>query len=111
MARKGWASLGLSRSVWAGRGTAWCGMAAAESPGIYSVSMAVALHWAETHTSATVREIAKRVGLRSSQTTHRWLERAVSAGLIEKRDDHYWPRETCICPSCGAAHVSERASA
>ena len=78
--------------------------------GVYSVSMAVLLHWQETHTPATVRAIAKRVGLRSSEAAHKWLERAAAAGLIEQRSDlSFWPKETCVCATCGAPHVSESA--
>lgn len=82
-----------------------------ERPGLYSVSMAVLLHWNETHTPATTRGVGRRVNLRSSSTVQRWLDSAWRAGLIEKRGGRYYPRESCVCSSCGASHVSGRETA
>lgn len=79
------------------------------SPGVYTVSMAVLLHWKDTHTPATTRGIAKRVGLRSSSAAMRQLDAAWRAGLIDKREGHYWPKNDCVCATCGASHVSESA--
>ena len=80
------------------------------TPRTYEAAMAVLLHWKETHTPATVRAVAKRMHLRSSSTVYHHLVAATCAGLIEKRDTHYWPKETCVCPNCGASHVSEQSA-
>ena len=78
---------------------------------MYEASMCVLLIWRETHTPATVREVAKRMGYRSTSGPIPSLNAAVHAGLIEQHADRsYWPKETCVCPNCGASHVSEQSA-
>jgi len=55
----------------------------------------------------SVREVARRLGLRSSSTVQQRLQRAVDMGLLEQRGQEgsvraYWPVGAAnTCPVCG----------